>query len=140
MLRYAMAGVVAALVMSTTASDATASCAARTRITGIWKGNDGGTYHIRRVGNNVVWWVGFSSDGGDTWTNVFKGVLDERAMTIKGEWADARSRGGWKDGNEKAGQITLEVIGKLDSNVQGFRKVQGTGWNFGADNWGPTCN
>ncbi|TCP69719.1 hypothetical protein [Baia soyae] len=55
-------------------------------VTGVWRGNDGGLYYIRQVGN-TVWWTGLSNNGvGTNWTNVFKGQLtgDKAA----GTWAD----------------------------------------------------
>jgi hypothetical protein len=49
-----------------------AQCVAPRDMNGVWRANDGGTYYVRQVGNDV-WWVGMSADGGKTWTNVFKG-------------------------------------------------------------------
>jgi hypothetical protein len=42
-------------------------------LTGTWKANDGGTYYIRNIGNDV-WWLGISSnDDGKAFSNVLKG-------------------------------------------------------------------
>jgi hypothetical protein len=44
-------------------------------LTGIWKANDGGTYYIRNIDNDV-WWLGISSnDDGKTFSNVLKGQI-----------------------------------------------------------------
>ena len=72
-----------------------ALCAAPPDLNGTWRANDGGTYHVRQIGTQV-WWVGLSSDGGKSWTNVFHGT--RTGNTVTGSWADtprgaARSSG-----------------------------------------------
>jgi hypothetical protein len=140
MLKPVITVLIVTFAMTTTANRAEAVCAARTKISGEWKGDDGGTYYFRWA-ETGVWWVGLSPGGGDAWTNVFSGTYDARTKRITGNWSDVRSAGGYKDGKEKQGQITLELIGAgPDKEVQGFKKVQGTGWNFGATNWFAKCN
>jgi hypothetical protein len=56
-------------------------------LSGRWAGNDGGTYYIRQVGDEV-WWFGESANGGKNWSNVFHGSIDWRTHTIRGQWID----------------------------------------------------
>src|SRR5262245_4877920 len=62
-----------------------AQCVAPRDMNGVWKANDGGTYYVRQIGNDV-WWLGMSGDGGRTWTNVYRGVRNRDIVT--GTWAD----------------------------------------------------
>ena len=54
-------------------------------LTGPWKGNDGGKYYIRQLGNNV-WWFGEQSPTNPGWSNVARGVLNGNELRL--EWAD----------------------------------------------------
>ena len=54
-------------------------------LTGRWSANDGGTYYLRQLGDQL-WWYGQSGDGGATWSNVYQGVI--RGEQISGRWAD----------------------------------------------------
>ena len=54
-------------------------------LTGRWSANDGGTYYLRQLGNEL-WWYGQSGDGGQTWSNVYQGTI--RGEQISGRWAD----------------------------------------------------
>jgi hypothetical protein len=54
-------------------------------LTGRWSANDGGTYYIRQVGNDL-WWYGESGDGGRSWTNVLHASL--QGNRVVGRWAD----------------------------------------------------
>jgi hypothetical protein len=133
-MRWISAVSAALIVLPTLALDAEASCAARTRISGLWKGSDGGTYAIRRIDNNVIWWMGQSADDGKSWTNVFKGVFDGK-KTITGEWVDVR---GWKQPKDGQGRLTLELIG-TEKALSGFKRVSATGAPFGATTWSFSC-
>jgi hypothetical protein len=87
------------------------------RLTGIWNCNDGGVYFIRQIGNQV-WWYGQSSDGGQTWSNVFQGTITGNKIT--GNWADVPK--GSIRGN---GWMTLSISGantltKIDAGGSGF--------------------
>ena len=55
-----------------------------TALTGIWRGNDGGTYFVRQV-NQDLWWYGRDASG-VAWTNVFHGRI--QGQIINGNWAD----------------------------------------------------
>jgi hypothetical protein len=54
-------------------------------LNGVFRCNDGGTYYVRQIGNEV-WWFGPSSDEGASFTNVYKGTISGDA--IIGTWAD----------------------------------------------------
>lgn len=70
-------------------------------LTGVWNGNDGGTYYLRQAGS-AVWWVGVSADGGQRFTNVFRGTrVGER---IEGEWVDVPP-----GSIQQAGQLALTI-------------------------------
>jgi hypothetical protein len=71
-------------------------------LTGIWKGQDRGTYYVRHYGNDITW-VGVSPDDGKTWTNIFVGK--KGGDIISGKWADM-PRG--KVGG--VGTLTLKVL------------------------------
>lgn len=55
-------------------------------LTGSWIGNDGGTYYIHQIGNQV-WWYGESSPTNPGFSNVFNGTIKDGF--ISGNWADA---------------------------------------------------
>lgn len=99
-----------------------AQCAAPKSVSGMWKGNDGGTYHLHVVGN-TVWWVGMSSDDGRTSTNVFRGARN--GDIIDGEWADVRGR--------SLGHGTLRL--RISGTVL-LEKVAAGGGGFGGSRWG----
>jgi len=44
-------------------------------LTVTYKANDGGTYYIRQLGNDLVW-IGVSSNDGHDWTNIFVGKVN----------------------------------------------------------------
>jgi hypothetical protein len=92
-----------------------------TNLSGAWSCNDGGTYYIRQVGDQV-WWYGQSADSGATWTNVFNGRI--RGGQIVGRWADVP-----KGRMMNAGSMTLEIAGNRQ-----LRAVHKTG-GFGGSVW-----
>ena len=106
-----------------------ALCAAPKDLNGVWQANDGGTYFVRQIGNNV-WWVGMSGDNGNTWTNVFKGV--RKGNTVVGQWADVP-----KGKILSGGILNLDIQGT--SGVLGFTRSQVTG-GFGGSKWFQPCN
>jgi len=117
---------------------ADAQCSARTRITGTWLADDGGTYVVRRTGGTTIWWLGRSADGGKSFTNVFKGVRNGNRIT--GDWADVISQS--KDPNSGVGSLVLEINATKQGNqefISGFKKVGGSGAGFGATNWRAEC-
>ncbi|NEO16942.1 MULTISPECIES: hypothetical protein [unclassified Moorena] len=73
-------------------------------LTGTWRANDGGTYYIRQVGNEL-WWYGQSSNNGRSFSNVFHGYIGQNE--VAGNWADVprgRTRG------------SGEMVVRIDSN------------------------
>jgi hypothetical protein len=73
---------VAASVQSIS-EDSSIAKANHNNLTGRWKGNDGGIYYIRQIGDEIFWF-GESRDE-KSWTNVYHGsILGER---IIGSWA-----------------------------------------------------
>jgi hypothetical protein len=90
-------------------------------LTGRWLCDDGGSYFVRQIGNEI-WWHGLSRDGGATWSNVFHGRLDGRH--VNGRWADVpqgRIQG--------SGELTLQVFG--NNQFKATRKTGG----FGGSEW-----
>jgi len=90
-------------------------------ISGIWKGNDGGTYYIQQDGDRV-WWIGASSlKEGTDFSNVFEGQRDNDIIT--GKWADVPM--GKTQSNGELSAVCNYVIGGDDtltitSNSGGF--------------------
>lgn len=112
-------------------SSSFALCSTARDMNGVWKGNDGGTYYVRQVGN-VIWWLGMSGDGGRTWTNVYKGVRTGSIVT--GTWADVptgRTRG--------TGVLNLQVEGPATGGVSGFSRREVSG-GFGGSWWSQPCS
>jgi hypothetical protein len=94
-------------------------------MTGVYDANDGGTYYIRQLGN-TVWWVGMSGDGGQLFSNVFKGT--KTGNSIVGEWADVP-----KGSVRSSGTLSLR------GGPVSFDRVGGTG-GFGGSRWVHQCN
>lgn len=107
-----------------------AQCSAPRDLNGVWRSDDQGTYYVRQIGNDV-WWVGMSSDNGNTWTNVFKGV--KNGNTVTGQWSDVP-----KGNIQSGGSLNLNVQG-TNRSVTGFTKGHFTG-GFGGSRWFKTCN
>ena len=89
--------------------------------TGVWTGNDGGTYFIRRDGDDV-WWYG---EGSKAWANVFRGTVNGDKLT--GNWVDIPKRS-----SKGKGVLVLE---KIDDTT--FSKIFDTG-GFSGSNWSLT--
>ena len=102
-------------------------------LTGIWKGDDDGTYYIRNIDNDV-WWLGVSNgDDGKTFSNILKGYIHENNKTITAEWTDIP-----RGVNKYYGTLTLSI----DSNNM-IQKINETSYEgngnpsccFGASKW-----
>jgi hypothetical protein len=75
-----------------------------TNLTGTWQADDGGTYYLRNIANDV-WWLGISgNDDGSTFSNVLKGRIHENNNTITAVWADIP-----RGTNEYYGTLTLSI-------------------------------
>ncbi len=97
-------------------------------MTGVWLGDDGGTYYLRQIGD-VVWWVGLSGgNDGRTYSNIFRGTMttqsidNERIKVINGEFVDI-PRGTVMN----SGKLLLHV-----SNPTTILKISG---QFGTEKW-----
>lgn len=109
------------LLLATFTAPVHAICAAPKYVSGAWKANDGGTYHLHRI-DNTIWWVGMSGDDGRSWINVFKGTRN--GNIIEGEWADVGGRA-WGHGT-----LRLRI-----SDTTFMEKIGGTGSGFGGSRW-----
>ena len=90
-------------------------------LTGRWSCDDGGTYYLHQVGNDV-WWLGESKDNGATWTNVFQGQI--AGNQVNGKWADVPQ--GKIMGS---GLMVLRIVD--DNHLTEINKTGG----FGGSNW-----
>lgn len=126
-LKFVVVTILAFLVLT---PEATAQCAASKGLTGAWHANDGGTYYVRRV-DATVWWMGQSSDGGRSWTHVFRGTINGDIIT--GEWADVIHNSG-------SGTLTLRIKGVLGKYVHGFDRIANSGSGFSGIHWFKPCN
>ncbi|MBI2880423.1 MAG: hypothetical protein HYY21_02485 [Candidatus Tectomicrobia bacterium] len=90
-------------------------------LTGVWRGNDGGTYYIRQVGSRL-YWLGESGDGGRTWTNVAIGPVSGAQITL--EWGDVT-----KGRIRNSGQLAIRV-----DNPNHLVRTGVTG-GFGGSEW-----
>jgi hypothetical protein len=91
---------------------ANATCLPPTSFYGEYRADDGGTYYVRQIGNDV-WWVGMSSDNGKSWTNVFHGQI--KGNRFAGGWLDVPKGG---NASKNAGKLTVTF-----DTFQRFKKV-----------------
>lgn len=126
-LRNCLTGSALVLASICLASPATAQCEAMTKVTGSWLANDGGTYSMRRI-NDDVWWIG----DGPGWRNVFRGTLGPDRHTITGDWADVRGHDGY-------GTLTLKINGDLGKSINSIERVGSTGGGFAGTHWWHPC-
>jgi hypothetical protein len=95
--------------------------AAPLNLTGVWSGDDGGTYYLRQIGDRL-WWYGQSGDGGRAWTNVLHGGIQGNRIT--GSWADV------PHGQiQNAGEMELAIMSP--DRLMATRKTGG----FGGSVW-----
>ena len=93
-----MIGFVGALA----STSAHAQCAAKfgNQLYGIYRSDDGGTFHVRQIGNDV-WWSGDAADGKK---NVFHGQIS--GNVLKGQWLDVPA--GQGDFPTNAGEVSIQ--------------------------------
>ena len=96
------------------------------QLTGMWKGQDQGTYYVRQIGNDILW-MGMSPDEGKTWTNTFVGKIN--GDIVSGKWTDV-PRGKIVQG---VGTLTLKVSTEGDKYF--MQKTGSTGTPFGTSTW-----
>lgn len=81
-------------------------------LTGRWQCDDGGTYYLRQIGNQL-WWYGEYSATNSVWSNVFNGtILNDQ---ISGSWADVPKGSILANGNM---QIRIVSRNKLEVTVK----------------------
>ena len=90
-------------------------------LSGVWKGNDGGKYHIRQL-NDELWWFGESSPTNPAWSNVAHGLIRNREIVLK--WADVP-----KGSIMNSGELMLEVVS--ENRIVAKSKTGG----FGGSEW-----
>ncbi|MBI2372102.1 MAG: hypothetical protein HYV08_18040 [Deltaproteobacteria bacterium] len=92
-------------------------------LTGLWTGNDGGTYYLRQVGDRIFW-LGESGDGGRTWTNVATGKLSGGRIIL--DWGDVP-----KGAIRNSGLLVIRVEGDRLVRVEGTGGFGGSEWRRG---------
>ncbi len=93
-------------------------------LTGVWAADDAGTYYLRQEGN-TVWWLGVSTDEGQSFANVFQGTLQNNQ--ISGNWADVPL-----GQTDNAGMMTINVNNGIQSFMMNRTYVTG---GFGGGSW-----
>jgi len=96
------AGTFAALLAVSTSAQAICLTKFNDQLYGVYKANDGGTYHVRQIGNDV-WWSGDSPDL--RVKNVFHGQIKGNILT--GGWLDVPLTD--HEFPTNAGQVTLQI-------------------------------
>lgn len=91
-------------------------------LTGVWSGDDAGTYYVRQT-ENTVWWLGLSVDEGRTFANVFRGTIQNGQ--ISGHWADVPL-------GQTSNAGTLAVSGDAGVQSATWRRTGETGGFSGA--------
>jgi hypothetical protein len=119
-IKLLLAGVLPVLIMFVLSSTVKYAVAAPD-MTGIYQGNDGGTYYVRQIDNTLLW-LGMGPNDGYTWTNVFVG--DISGNYANGYWADLP-----RGKNQNGGQMTIQILSPTS-----FQEVSHTG-GFGGTYW-----
>jgi hypothetical protein len=102
-------------------------------LTGKWLANDGGTYFIRHIGNEIWWFGARNLQEGTPFSNVLQGNIGfQDGRTIVGNWRDIPL-----GNNVGKGTLVLSV----DPSGQKITKVKDdTGSNiFGGTEWKKNC-
>jgi hypothetical protein len=92
-------------------------------LTGIYDCNDGGTYYLRQVGN-TLWWYGENDEV--TFSNVYRGVINQSANTIRGVWVDVPNGSTTSTGR-------LNLLGSTNGTIT-LTRTFATG-GFGGSSW-----
>jgi hypothetical protein len=88
---------------------------------GVWSCDDGGTYYIHQIGNNI-WWFGENDPSSPGFANVAKGAINGGKISLT--WADVP-----KGTTNNNGILVLSVISEDE-----LQKIQFTG-GFGGSKW-----
>lgn len=95
-------------------------------LTGTWQADDGGTYYLRNIVNDLRQLGISGNDDGSTFSNVLKGRIHEDNNTITAVWADIP-----RGTNAYNGTLTLSI----DSDSI-LNKINETGYD---ENGNPSC-
>jgi hypothetical protein len=91
-------------------------------LTGVWHGDDGGTYYIRMI-RNEVYWLGERAPVNSPWVNIASGRIEgDGAIHLR--WVDVP-----KGGTSSGGHLVLQIVSP--SQLQAVSKSGG----FGGSNW-----
>ena len=90
-------------------------------LTGTWKADDGGTYFMRQIGDEV-WWFGEDSPTSPNFSNVAYGHLSDNLLIMR--WADVP-----KGKTLSAG--ILELVVQSNSQIVASQKTGG----FNGSTW-----
>jgi class 3 adenylate cyclase len=90
-------------------------------LNGIWQGNDGGIYTVRRSGTQVSW-EGVSGDGGESWTHTFNGTMHDNV--IVGTFFDHPPGKARNSGELKIVIVDANRLERVASEV----RFSGTAW------------
>lgn len=90
-------------------------------LTGKWTGNDGGTYYVRQIGEEV-WWFGENSPTTPGFSNVAYGHLSGNLLILR--WADVPKGQAMNAG-------ILELVVQSNSNIVASQETGG----FGGTAW-----
>lgn len=106
-------------------------------LTGVWNSNDvgQGTYYVRQLADDTVWWLGLSHDQGRSFANVFQGKIryaDNEGVPLQtpvlaGEWVDVPI--GF-DGASSNGRV--ELTGDAGSQIASATILTTVERSFGA--------
>jgi hypothetical protein len=101
-------------------------------LTGVWAGDDKGTYFIRQLDPPAatVWWLGLSADRGRMFANVFHGKYVETSagfFLVSGSWADVPMG---PDGARSNGMLSFD---SSPGNMS-MHRMETTG-GFGGSSW-----
>lgn len=128
--KYFYGAILIGIFIFVNSQNAFALCAAPKDLNGVWHANDGGTYYVRQIGNEV-WWLGMSGDSGKSWTNVYKGTRNGNQVT--GRWADVP-----RGHISSSGSLNLNIR-TSGGHVVDFTKGSFTG-GFGGSHWTMKCD
>lgn len=110
-----------AQVPQTGTEDVASPSASAIDLTGTWQGDDGGSYYIRQIGEQV-WWYGEEQSINPGWSNVASGELNGNNLELK--WVDVPK-------GRASGQGTLSLI--VENSGNRLTAQQNIG--FGASTW-----
>ncbi len=110
------------LLMGTAILLAVAPQGAAVDLTGVWDCDDGGTYYIRQLGNNV-WWYGEQDPNSPGWSNVAMGTIDGSRVMLT--WADVPKGGAMGSGN-----LVLDVVSGSKLQAVEHSGFGGSAWKM----------